>query len=96
MRGKGIQWAFRSRPAGITPAYAGKRDTAGGHCHPDLDHPRLCGEKSDSGVRFGIVNRITPAYAGKSPRVAWYNINRGDHPRLCGEKCLVALGFWDW
>ena len=45
MRGKGECHIFGDRPAGITPAYAGKSQRqlhTQGRCQ---DHPRLCGEK---------------------------------------------------
>ena len=46
MRGKDAAGAFRAAAPGITPAYAGKSDTAFNHDGAAEDHPRLCGEKS--------------------------------------------------
>ena len=45
MRGKGHCIVFRWIYLGITPAYAGKRDTSVGGKTNYEDHPRLCGEK---------------------------------------------------
>ena len=45
MRGKGIFFGIYAVIIGITPAYAGKRESC---MHPVIvtqDHPRLCGEK---------------------------------------------------
>ena len=65
MRGKVIHSLCDRPQRGITPAYAGKSQTAGTPCSSVRDHPRMCGEKPRiPGIRrtkFGI----TPAYAGK-------------------------------
>ena len=45
MRGKVFQQLENGKPAGITPAYAGKRTISHGHYGDDRDHPRICGEK---------------------------------------------------
>ena len=45
MRGKGTPAGAASPPAGITPAYAGKRVSSLVYTMPFWDHPRLCGEK---------------------------------------------------
>ena len=45
MRGKGPCQALRFYADGITPAYAGKRETPKGCVEHGGDHPRLCGEK---------------------------------------------------
>ena len=46
MRGKVCPTARVRLPAGITPAYAGKRDTIYQSYNVIQDHPRLCGEKA--------------------------------------------------
>ena len=86
MRGKAaFDNRFRNSDR-ITPAYAGKRLAQGVGAKQVKDHPRLCGEKSQT-EHDRIQSRwITPAYAGKrssltcTPECPW------DHPRLCGEK----------
>ena len=45
MRGKGRNPHRSALPAGITPAYAGKRFFLPPLHHLHRDHPRLCGEK---------------------------------------------------
>ena len=48
MRGKDKSKGFKEWQTGITPAYAGKSNTVSGKKPLNKDHPRLCGEKSDS------------------------------------------------
>ena len=45
MRGKGKNGSACRQISGITPAYAGKRDSWNLSYHLTGDHPRLCGEK---------------------------------------------------
>ena len=45
MRGKVDTSKAADQKAGITPAYAGKRNTSTGGGLDGTDHPRLCGEK---------------------------------------------------
>ena len=66
MRGKAVWPVLQPLPAGITPAYAGKRCKAPLGSLYTRDHPRVCGEKP---VLFSVLRvdaGITPAYAGKS------------------------------
>ena len=66
MRGK-VGWsAERSRPEGITPAYAGKSFLRSSSQLLNGDHPRVCGEKYPAMKSILPPLRITPAYAGKS------------------------------
>ena len=46
MRGKASVPKMLQLSSGITPAYAGKRDSGTGANVPAKDHPRLCGEKT--------------------------------------------------
>ena len=50
MRGKAIVIQRVDRLGGITPAYAGKSQTAGCRTAAPEDHPRVCGEKTSSNV----------------------------------------------
>ena len=45
MRGKAMSYTIPAGTAGITPAYAGKRDWHVHEATRPKDHPRLCGEK---------------------------------------------------
>ena len=76
---------------GITPAYAGKRDSGKQQGRRKRDHPRLCGEKNSSSVFLMLSKRITPAYAGKSSKRGRCGKLVRDHPRLCGEKHQIIL-----
>ena len=71
MRGKDPEPHWRAVPAGITPAYAGKRRQgriSTGSCQ---DHPRVCGEKPQT---VPIWNAST----GSPPRMR----GKGDFPAL--------------
>ena len=46
VRGKAASACLTSFQTGITPACAGKRTTKSLQKQPDLDHPRVCGEKT--------------------------------------------------
>ena len=65
MRGKGGQAGEKEGITRITPAYAGKRCGASFCSAHGMDHPRLCGEKSNFSSSDGSIGGITPAYAGK-------------------------------
>ena len=59
MRGKGRNPHRSALPAGITPAYAGKRFFLPPLHHLHRDHPRLCGEKVDI-TSFGASKTGSP------------------------------------
>ena len=62
MRGK-VGWsAERSRPEGITPAYAGKSFLRSSSQLLNGDHPRVCGEK-------GLATKWTRGGRGSPPRM---------------------------
>ena len=65
MRGKEFSFEIAVLLAGITPAYAGKRNFAGAAVNLDRDHPRVCGEKPGVSTFLPVRLGITPAYAGK-------------------------------
>ena len=65
MRGKADRTSSSQVPAGITPAYAGKRRRSANTVGLLWDHPRLCGEKYVDVEIANDYQRITPAYAGK-------------------------------
>ena len=48
MRGKAEKSTLWEKHKGITPAYAGKSEPSGFMLPTSQDHPRLCGEKSDT------------------------------------------------
>ena len=60
VRGK-VQRAKNSRPhAGITPACAGKSTCAASCRVKNRDHPRVCGEKTETHPLFAVFLRKTP------------------------------------
>ena len=86
MRGKGEPVELYSEIVGITPAYAGKRESAKNGSGTQVGSPPPMRGKvliydSDK-PNVGI----TPAYAGKSFRTNANCDGFEDHPRLCGEK----------
>ena len=90
MRGeKGSDPAQNYRPGWITPACAGKR-----LCLRELavlreDHPRVCGEKTDT-VRDAVARvGSPPRVRGKVVLPDAQTISIRDHPRVCGEKPQV-------
>ena len=65
MRGKAVVVVYLPGPAGITPAYAGKRAKADqGKPHP-RDHPRVCGEKVWRDVKRAAKAGSPPRMRGK-------------------------------
>ena len=62
MRGKVIHSLCDRPQRGITPAYAGKSQTAGTPCSSVRDHPRVCGEKA-------LIHGITFPSLGSPPRM---------------------------
>ena len=66
MRGKVLAAGLHNLADRITPAYAGKSESAFCAVHVLQDHPRVCGEKARCGSVYPWQVRITPAHAGKS------------------------------
>ena len=62
VRGKVHGYVFDNARARITPACAGKSNPVPFRCSRSGDHPRVCGEKSDTVV-------LTSAFQGSPPRV---------------------------
>ena len=85
MRGKVCCAGLHHLIHGITPAYAGKRDSPGqlaGRCR---DHPRVCGEKAFLFEVEVDFLRITPAYAGKSHITPSGDLTLGITPAYAGK-----------
>ena len=67
MRGKACGRGTDVLPKRITPAYAGKSETAAGHSTAGSGSPlRMRGKVQDE-TQQGLWTGITPAYAGKRP-----------------------------
>ena len=90
MRGK-VGWsAERSRPEGITPAYAGKSFLRSSSQLLNGDHPRVCGEKL-------LMNLVPLREQGSPPRMRgkdatrWLsNINSRITPAYAGKSLLIS------
>ena len=65
MRGKGQKAPAFQRNPGITPAYAGKRESEGNVFRYFWDHPRVCGEKSYSAIHGAPPEGSPPRMRGK-------------------------------
>ena len=86
----------RRRRAGIIPACAGSTSPVTRGYRFARDHPRMCGEHSDTKADNSSMTWIIPACAG-STRKARPKPHAGrDHPRMCGEhasKCGVCVHY---
>ena len=65
MRGKVLRWEVLFLHSGITPAYAGKSFHFFGSRCSCRDHPRLCGEKPQTGIVKYISIGSPPPMRGK-------------------------------
>ena len=66
MRGKERQAWPASAAMGITPAYAGKRVVDVPFSTFCWDHPRVCGEKDSSFVKYAVCIGSPPRMRGKA------------------------------
>ena len=74
----------------VSPAYAGKRESGRNAVRYSWDHPRMCGEKQESGGSSGTGSGSPPRMRGKSAHVPAAFRRSRDHPRVCGEKQTVS------
>ena len=91
MRGKACVEVAKIHFERITPAYAGKR-RCGQHSGLSLqDHPRLCGEKTSTIMRFGRKLGSPPPMRGKVPKSG--GVMSGDRitPAYAGKRRKVSL-----
>ena len=86
MRGKVLLMPAMLGKDGITPAYAGKRETPKGCVEHGGDHPRLCGEKVRPLRPAFHPEGSPPPMRGKVQDDLCRDQCTEDHPRLCGEK----------
>ena len=88
MRGKEKGRRTHKVKSGITPAYAGKsaylspEDTAG------RDHPRVCGEKSQSTSASPRALGSPPRMRGKGVKQSNSRIRMGITPAYAGKSCI--------
>ena len=87
-RGKYILSIHAISNGGITPACAGKIETAGAPPGPPGDHPRMRGENIKDGFVKPADAGSPPHARGKSTLSAQRHNGNGDHPRMRGENEL--------
>ena len=86
MRGKDKLSKLFKKKLRITPAYAGKRMNVTESVISQQDHPRLCGEKSQTMLHDFAEKGSPPPMRGKGSVRSCTSKHQRDHPRLCGEK----------
>ena len=90
MRGKASPHSCRKSYAGITPAYAGKRKDIIKSNALNRDHPRLCGEKMETGILDGQMMGSPPPMRGKVLSHLPSIVNKGITPAYAGKSAGVA------
>ena len=91
MRGKVICSGERCAKLGITPAYAGKRKKALLYGDWNRDHPRICGEKSVTYIRFAMASGSPPHMRGKGALAGNLEQRRGITPAHAGKRQCQSL-----
>ena len=92
MRGKEPFSSSTSVISGITPAYAGKRKIRQIAVSKCRDHPRLCGEKSNSLKKSKIGLGSPPPMRGKEMRLSSGTLYRRITPAYAGKRyCKVVF-----
>ena len=88
MRGKGGKCPAGTGYDRITPAYAGKSGQGqGGFCGVE-DHPRLCGEKSDTADEQHWKKGSPPPMRGKGESMHYTHAVCGITPAYAGKSVL--------
>ena len=95
MRGKGYLEPFYSIYHRITPAYAGKSHFMGVALLNYKDHPRLCGEKSITGLFRDSHKGSPPPMRGKGYMFVGFWCFVGITPAYAGKStnCFQICGF---
>ena len=85
MRGKGTAMPPDCGSTRITPAYAGKSAEIFRRFDGSKDHPRLCGEKTGSRSRTGILSGSPPPMRGKGIQCRIWNVPVRITPAYAGK-----------
>ena len=93
MRGKQGVGGFRPRPAGITPAHAGKTNSQALSRSQHRDHPRACGENADSARASLSRSGSPPRMRGKLHHSSGRGFRRGITPAHAGKTSALHLKF---
>ena len=89
MRGKVDSPHIKITNAGITPAYAGKREFKNAAAGMDEDHPRLCGEKQLCQLFLCFVQGSPPPMRGKVVAASEQNRFQRITPAYAGKSFSV-------
>ena len=98
MRGKVQLGEIDLQDIWITPAYAGKSGPCPDRVPPAGDHPRVCGEKSQSTSASPRALGSPPRMRGKGVKQSNSRIRMGITPAYAGKSHKVRLqapGRWD-
>ena len=93
MRGKAASWQNDHSKPGITPAYAGKSNTAFNHDGAAEDHPRLCGEKFWAAVMPSMLEGSPPPMRGKAQLTVFSLCAIRITPAYAGKSIFTP---WGW
>ena len=85
-RGKAGWRAGPPHAAGITPAYAGKRQQKKSYHKPARDHPRVRGEKHHLHHDLGAARGSPPRTRGKAPGGLFGSLVGGITPAYAGKR----------
>ena len=77
-----LHWLFAQ---GITPAYAGKRESRSASGSACRDHPRMCGEKVSAKLHPALRRGSPPHVRGKVPLKGLLHITCGITPAHAGK-----------
>ena len=86
MRGKVIDLCEEKGIDGITPAYAGKRDSLPRDSTPPGDHPRVCGEKKAELTPDELSRGSPPRMRGKAEPDCVGALEGGITPAYAGKR----------
>ena len=98
MRGKEGVPSGHTLSFGITPAYAGKRSQRRAGIKRQRDHPRVCGEKTQSRPAFDNISGSPPRMRGKGDVVRRFEIAAGITPAYAGKRAAPSgssMASWD-
>ena len=91
MRGKATFTAALKVHGGITPAYAGKRDSVRCSSGFRRDHPRLCGEKPEHGKICLLLMGSPPPMRGKAIFGALFEYKHRITPAYAGKSGYFGI-----
>ena len=86
MRGKDAEPDAECNSDGITPAYAGKRQSSWPNISRRVDHPRVCGEKAQTAQQTETRIGSPPRMRGKVPCMGCLAVCAGITPAYAGKR----------